>query len=135
MRRYNFVIFVFLLIYSCNSSGQQKCSFCGNWKWEKNDEKHDFTLQILQKDTIVVGKHCYILNAGSKMDCSDNDNVFSFKFKPSNTDSLVLGIRSYYSNQVGQISLKYKNGKIYWKLVKAPKGEYYLPREAVLTKY
>lgn len=134
MKRYNFILIVLFLFYSCNSSGQQKCSICGDWKWEKNDETRDFTLQILQQDSIIVGKHCYILDSGNKMDCSPENDDFSFKAEIPSTDSLTFKIRSYYSNESGIVSLKYMNGKIYWKLKQLPKGEFYLPREAILIK-
>jgi hypothetical protein len=125
---------VFLLFYSCNSLCQQKCLFCGNWRWEKNDEKHDFTIQILQRDTVLFGKHCYILDAGNKMDCSKNNNDFSFKFNFTTSDSIIFRIKSYYSNDSGKVCLTIKGDKLYWKLIQKPKEEYYLPREAILIK-
>lgn len=129
-----FTICIIFLLNSCNSLGQQECLFCGNWKWEKNDEKRDFTLQISKQDSIIQGKHCYVLDSGNKMDCALENNDFSFKSKITNSDSIVIKIKSYYSNEIGMVSLKYFNGRIFWKLLQAPKGEYYLPREAILLK-
>ena len=131
MKQFTFLLFISFLITSCDSFGQVECLICGEWKWEKNDEKHDFTLQILQHDSIIEGKHCYVLDAGNKMDCSTAIDDFSFKFEIPRNDSLTFKIRSYYSNEFGTASIKYLDGKIYWRLLQLPKGEYYLPREAV----
>ena len=133
LKRYLLILFVLLIFNSCNSNGQN-CSICGNWKWEKNDDKRDFTLQVMKLDSIIVGKHCYIVDSGNKMDCSAQDNDYSFKSAIPNSDSLTVKIRSFYSNEVGIVSIKYYKGKIYWKLLQLPKGEFYLPREAILIK-
>jgi len=58
----------------------------------------------------------------------------SFKTQISVADSMTVIIRSYYSNQKGLVKLELKNKKLYWTLIKAPKGEYYLPKNAILLK-
>ncbi len=126
-----------LLIFSAfnnPASNNLDCNICGQWSWEKNDDKHDFSLNIYMKDGILNGSHCYVLNGGEKMDCPDNKDQSSFSMSNFRYDTITVSIRSFYSGKTGKIKLEIKNGKLYWKLVKPPKGEYYFPKEAILVK-
>jgi hypothetical protein len=106
---------------------------CGEWRWDKNDDQHDFSVQISMQDGFLLGKHCYILDYGNKIDCSSEQDI-SFKVPYPMTDSVQVDIRSYYSGVSGIVEVKLKSGKLYWKLIQAPKEEYYFPKEAVLVK-
>lgn len=127
-----------LMLFSCgsnNSSAQSnECKICGNWSWEKNDDAHDFSLQLYQQDSLIIGKHCYVLNSGDKMDCAVGASDISFKIKLPVGDSVVVSLKSFYSGQTGEVRLKLVHDKVHWKLIKAPKGEYYLPKEAFLYR-
>jgi len=125
---------LFVSSYTFCLSQSQSCRICGSWRWEKNDERHDFLLEISIKDSLIFGRHCYILDSGNKMDCSMESTDASFKTQISVADSMTVIIRSYYSNQKGLVKLELKNKKLYWTLIKAPKGEYYLPKNAILLK-
>lgn len=119
---------------SYTSSRHSECKICGEWRWEKNDEQHDFSVQISMQDGFLLGKHCYILDYGNKIDCSSEREDESFKVSYRGIDSVQMNIRSYYSGLLGVAEIKMKNGKLHWKLINAPKGEYYLPKEALLIK-
>lgn len=127
-----------LILISCgshNSSAQSdECKICGNWIWEKNDNAHDFSLRVYQQDSLIVGRHCYVLNSGDKMDCALEASDFSFKIKLPVGDSVQVSIKSFYSGQTGVVRLKLVHDKFQWKLIKAPKGEYYLPKDAFLYR-
>jgi len=128
------LILISVFVSSSCSSQNQHCKICGEWRWEKNSEQRDFSIQISLKDGVLTGTHCYILDSGNKMDCSSGQEDMSFKVPYSETDSMQINIRSYYSGAQGVAQLKLKNEKLYWKLVKTPKEEYYLPKEAILIK-
>lgn len=112
---------------------QDNCKFCGTWRWEKNDDRHDFSLEIQLRDGLLIGRHCYILNSGSKMDCATESKDFSFKIENPTSDTLTINVKSYYSGKVGKVLLEAKEGRMYWKLMRAPKGEFYFPKQAVLV--
>jgi hypothetical protein len=114
-------------------SQDRDCKICGTWRWEKNDESHDFTVTIYLKDGFIMGTHCYILDSGKKMDCPTNQKDTSFKKANLKADTITLNIRSYYSGKSGDVKLELRKGKLHWKLTKAPRGEYYFPKEAVLV--
>lgn len=132
-----YIFYCMLFSLSCvshNSVGQKQNPMCGDWKWEKNDDKHDFTLQIFQKDSLLIGKHCYIIDAGSKIDCASEEKEISFKTVISDSTKLTLKIKSFYSNEFGEVEIALINEKLYWKLLKAPKAEYYFPKAAILIR-
>jgi len=118
----------------CALSLHSECGICGGWQWEKNDDRHDFSLQISLQDGFVVGKHCYVFDYGNKIDCASDKQDVSFKIENSGLDSIRVNIRSHYSGQQGIAVVKLKAGKLHWKLVKAPAGEYYLPKEALMIR-
>lgn len=122
---------ILLGAFNCSSQNND-CKICGSWQWEKNDDRHDFSVVIYLKDGFISGTHCYILDSGKKMDCATDSKEVSFKVINPKTDSIILSIRSYYSGKSGDVKLENRNGKLYWKLIRAPKGEYYFPKEAIL---
>jgi hypothetical protein len=131
----NFVFIFFLTIGSiCINAQNHECKFCGTWRWEKNDEHHDFSIELSLKDGLLLGRHCYVLNSGNKMDCSNGGKEFSIKIELPKNDTVTLKVKSFYSGEVGIAHLEIKEGKLFWKLVKAPKGEYYFPKQAVLIR-
>jgi hypothetical protein len=136
MKNINLVLLIIFITSVTFQNKNNDCNICGEWKWEKNDEKHDFTLQIFQKDSFIYGRHCYILDYGNKMDCYLRNDDYSFKIKFSDikSDSFSIKIKSYYSKNYGIVNLKLKDKKIYWNLLIIPKGEFYLPTEAILVK-
>ncbi len=125
---------VSVAVSRCTSSQSSDCEMCGEWRWKKNDDQHDFSVQISMQDGFLLGKHCYILDYGNKIDCSSEREDVSFRVSYRGIDSVQMNIRSYYSGTLGVAEIKLKNGKLHWKLINAPEGEYYLPREAVLIK-
>lgn len=136
MINYRYIILILvasIVVSSCTSSRHSECEMCGEWRWENNDDQHDFSVKISMQDGILIGKHCYIIDHGNKMDCSSEQDV-SFKVPYPMTGSAQVDIRSYYSGASGIVEVKLRSGKLYWKLIKAPEEEYYLPKEAVLIK-
>jgi hypothetical protein len=67
------------------------------------------------------------------MDCS-TDSRASFRIEGKSIDSVLVTVTSFFSNQNGRVKLVKKNGKLYWSLVDAPKGEYYFPHQAILVR-
>jgi hypothetical protein len=132
-----YIIFLELVavisLSSYTSSQYSGCKICGEWRWEKNDEQHDFSVQISMQDGFLLGKHCYILDYGNKIDCSSEREDVSFKVSYRGIDSVQMNIRSCYSGTLGVAEIKLKNGKLHWKLINAPKGEYYLPQGSCIN--
>jgi len=129
------MVFMLCICVGNNLSAESdQCKICGNWSWEKNDDLHDFTLQLYLQDSLVIGKHCYVLNSGVKMDCAAEPSDVSFKLKLPIGDSLQVNVKSFYSGQAGMVMLKLVGNKIHWQLIKTPEGEYYLPGDAFLVR-
>lgn len=117
-----------------NNYVQDSCNYCGEWSWEKNDEKHDFTIVINQEGEYLIGRHCYITDSGNKMDCSGDQNDISFKIKSLNSEKNTVEFTSFYRGAKGKVELRLQQGKLYWKIIEKPKDIYYIPLEATLTK-
>lgn len=115
-------------------SQELECLICGDWVWEKNDDRREFSIEIYKNDTLLYGKHCYILNSGDKMDCSVTDEDISFRTEYTNTSTIIVEINSFYLGEKGRAEIKLIGENLYWKLLKEPKGEYYLPMEAILHR-
>lgn len=130
-----------LCIAACTNAQVKKqpddgedCALCGYWVWEENNINNQFSLQINSEDSLLVGRHCYVLNGGSKMDCSMSEEDITFTSEDSTSTELKVEVTSFYSGSTGLVRLKLIDNRLYWKILEEPKTEYYFPDEAILRK-
>lgn len=128
---------------SQNEGIEQSTSFdlTGKWKYVKEDSnianvpEKLFTITISQKDNNIEAKYCAVANSGGKIDCEpdDENNIRGKKEK----GKFVLDFYSFFGkpSDLGkaEISIIDEN-TIKWKVIKAPKSEYYAPSECILTR-
>jgi hypothetical protein len=138
MKKIGLSILILLLSYCISKTNDnQKVNqndLTGNWTWEKNDSKHDFTLRISKEGNFLVGRHCYIIGNGDVMDCSVSKPEISFKVNDVGLSKYEVEIISFYRGAKGIVSIQLIGKKMIWKIVKKPNDVFYLPLEATLIK-
>lgn len=105
--------------------------FSGRWCWDNDSDVSAFSVTIHKIGGIYKGAYSAVAQGGKKID--DNDSAFSFKAIKKNKirTKLIAGI----SGRIGLIELKLpSNQRLEWLLLKAPNGEIYVPRTAVLHR-
>ena len=106
----------------------------GEWVWEKNDDRKDFSINIKIKGDDIMGKYCSIAQSGNRVDCAEGNN-YNFEIKNVTQNHFTTNFKTNYSMSEGSVKLTLESSKkIIWKIVKSPKGEYYCPKYAVLIK-
>ncbi|MVM40666.1 hypothetical protein GO730_28275 [Spirosoma sp. HMF3257] len=112
---------------------QNKNTFTGNWSWEKNNEKKDFSLSITKKGEFLIGQYCYTLLNGEKTDCAIK-NDYSFKIKNTNATSFTTDFYSQFSHSKGKARITLGADSLVWEILQEPREEYYCPMKAILRK-
>lgn len=105
----------------------------GTWNWRSDDKSQEFTIKIkrIEKDS-VFGQYCAIYNNGGKIDCDFDDinNIKGLIVK----DKIQLSFNSFFGAKNGKAEIKFFDNYIEWKIIKEPKGEYYSPQSATLSR-
>jgi hypothetical protein len=105
--------------------------FVGRWCWDNNSDINAFSVVIHKAGEIYKGSYSAVAQRGNKID--DNDSAFSFKvgMKSKIRTRLAAG----QSRNSGLIELKLPSDhRLEWSLLKAPIGEIYIPKFAVLHR-
>jgi len=116
-----------------NGKNKNIKNLIGTWNWRSDDKSQEFTIKItrIEKDS-VFGQYCAIYNNGSKIDC-DFDDINNLKGLITN-DNIKLSFSSFFGAKNGKAEIKIFDNHIEWKIVKEPKGEYYSPQAATLSR-
>jgi len=140
MKMIKWIVLFTLLCLSYCSLGSNKVNsyqgtFSGNWKWERNSDKGEFTISFSQKGDTVIGNYCAIAQAGERIDCFDKGEYsFRFLISGSNSTRIEFKFKTAYSNTYGKAKITLENNKLLWEIIEKPKGEFYAPLKAVLLK-
>lgn len=105
--------------------------FSGKWCSDKDNDVNAFALIIHKSKDQYHGGYYSVAQRGDKID--DNDMAFSFNSRKKKT--VITKLHAGISGNIGLIQLKLLNDKkINWLVLKAPKGEIFVPNEATLYK-
>ena len=115
-----------------NSSISQNISILGKWVWEKDSMEHTFNVTIKKENDYYTGSYCAIAQSGEKIDCGLEGEP-SFKIENLNTNEFIVVFKTYFSETIGKVKLRFENNKLYWEIIEEPEGEYYCPNIAVLV--
>lgn len=120
-------------ILAKNENNKNTKNLIGTWNWRSDDKSQEFTIRIkrIEKDS-VFGQYCAIYNNGNKIDC-DFDDINNLKGLITN-DNIKLSFSSFFGAKNGKAEIKIFDNHIEWKIVKEPKGEYYSPQIATLSR-
>lgn len=113
---------------------QDKSDFDGDWAWEKNNDRQDFSVTIkTTKDSLYLS-YCGLAQNGMKTDCPDDGEPALAILKPEG-NSFESKFKSYFSGTEGKVKVALgDDGKLTWTLLERPSGEFYCPKEGILIK-
>jgi hypothetical protein len=112
---------------------QDNSEIIGTWHWRSEDKSKEFTFKIKKiiKDTLYA-QYCAVSNNGNKLDC-DFDDVNNLKGIIKN-NKIYLNFYSFFGAKNGKAEIEIHSNYLTWKIVKAPKGDYYAPESVTLNK-
>ena len=110
----------------------------GSWYWnsDKGNDNLEFYIENTDDQTIK-GNYCSVFSEGDKIDCSsDLENETNFILKKTSINTYQGIFKSNFSSTEGVLKIVFntRNDKIKLEIIEAPKGEYYLPKSAVLSQ-
>jgi hypothetical protein len=128
------ILVLFFSIGCQTSAKQDKNPYIGDWVWEKSNKETSFSIKIFPKGDSLLGTYCGISKGGIKMDCAVDSNDVAFWFKNTENTKVDFDFQSYTENDWGKASLSFQEGKLIWKLLRAPKTEHFTLEDAILLK-
>ncbi len=127
------LILVFAKVFAQNKEVRSTGDFNGHWVF--TTESSVFDLLLTQKGSILTGSHCSTMLKGNKIDCFMNSSDVSINGTVKDSNMVTIDFKSYFSGSSGKAALrKISTTKMEWKIIEEPKGEFYLPDSAILTK-
>ena len=110
----------------------------GTWFWNSDNENESLELNVERVDNRTIkGNYCSVFHNGGKIDCSSElENVTNFILSEISKNTYQGTFTSNFSSTNGILKIIFNplNNKILLEIVEAPKGEYYLPKIAVLSQ-
>ncbi|WP_207428617.1 hypothetical protein [Pedobacter sp. SYSU D00535] len=107
--------------------------FEGEWEWEDNDLEHNFVLKIIRSGNYLKGSYCSVMKKGLKIDCAE-ENAISFAGPIPATTTFIVPFKSAFSELTGKLQLTFDGFNILWEILEQPRGEFYVPKQAILIK-
>ena len=104
--------------------------FSGQWCWDKDSKMRAFSLVIDKVSGVYKGGYYSVALGGNIID--DNETAFSFKVTDKNIveTKLTAGI----DGSTGLIRLISDSKRLEWILLRKPKGEIFVPDNAILHR-
>ncbi|QXE07346.1 hypothetical protein BJG93_36390 (plasmid) [Paraburkholderia sprentiae WSM5005] len=130
--------FVALSIFAGNVVYAENLSeISGSWTATENpfgkaEPMSVFDLKLHIIAGVVRGQYCYVTQYGNKIDCdpSDNENISGFI---SGSKARVTFF-SFFGGTNGVAEITMAGGRLTWRVVKSPDGEFYGPLRATLSR-
>ena len=106
-------------------------NYSGSWEYET--EYSSFSLELVQKDSIVTGRHFSIMQNGNRIDGSDNEQTIQGTIKDG---QLIAKIKSTYeAGEPGTAKISFiGKDSLYFEFITPPSCEYWIPNKVILTK-
>jgi hypothetical protein len=129
-----------LLVYMLLASSLVKSAplediFTGQWHWEGAEQAKTFSINIKQRGKWLRGRYCAVVQNGNKIDCDPEDVENIYGVVDMSGTSSIVEFTSFFGAENGKATLKIKNGRLIWRIVRKPIGGYfYAPSEAVLDR-
>ncbi len=87
--------------------------FSGKWVYVHNNERNDYSLDLLAKNTGLIGSHCFIGMSGNRIDCPDgNEKTIKGIIKPDG--SFEGKFTSEYVVGTYNLKMKVISDTLYW---------------------
>lgn len=106
-----------------------------NGYWTDGIDGSVFDLLLTQKGSTLTGSYCSTMLNGNKIDCDIDSTDLSINGVVTNSNTVTVDFKSQFSRSSGKAMIKkISDTQIKWVIIKEPKGEYYIPNSAVLSK-
>lgn len=127
------ILILFIILISGYTYSQD---LTGYWSWESDDGSNAFDLELFIENGELKGRHCSFFYDGLKIDCIDDSSPCSVILTQASTGIYEGTIQSGFSLSSGRIQISYdsNSAKMFFKVLQAPDGEYYFPKECFLTR-
>lgn len=130
----NYLSLILFLVFSVSIQAQE---IHGTWTWDSVEGGEAFSIDLnrVSKDK-YQGNHCGVYSQGDRIDCNESAEDFSIILIRTSENIFRGSIRSSYSYSVGQVQLQYLplEDRMVFTLTTPPKGEYYIPFEAIMQR-
>ena len=129
------ILFLAIILLS-NFLNAQISKGTWNWKSENGNNNLEFTISSVENNKIQ-GNYCSVYFKGKKIDCdSGMENEPDFILDEIGENIYLGKFTSNYSSTKGilKISFFQSTNNIKLELVEPPKGEFYLPKSALLSQ-
>ncbi|WP_274475045.1 hypothetical protein [Mangrovimonas aestuarii] len=127
-----------LMGFSLPLSNTEKENIEGTWQWENQKGEHTSVLSIKAIDgNSYQGRYCSVFFEGEKIDCNKRMDDFNVEIKMISPNRFEGTFKSNYSQKKGTLELTHypKKGQLKLEIIDQPKGEYYLPDDAVFVGF
>lgn len=109
-------------------------SILGKWTWQSEDKSQQFTIDFIKfSNDSVYAKYCAVYNNGAKLDCDFDETTINIRGTVENEKKIKVKFNSFFNakNGLAEIVITDDN-QVKWKIINAPKGEFYAPGECIL---
>ena len=116
----------------------EKLSIAGTWQWENEKGEHTSVLSIKDIDSgSYQGRYCSVFFEGEKIDCNKTMDDFNVEITMVGPNKFEGVFKSNYSHKEGTLELTHYpiKGQLKLEIINQPKGEYYLPDNAVFVGF
>lgn len=104
-------------------------------KWHAETSSMSFDLSIYQKENVLSGSHCSVMNNGDKIDCVITESDLSLSGIVGDSLTLLVTFKSQASLKTGTAKIsKLDDTTIRWRIINKPNGVFYIPEEITLKK-
>lgn len=104
-------------------------------KWHAETSSMSFDLSIYQKENVLSGPHCSVMNNGDKIDCVVTENDLSLSGIVGDSLTVLVTFKSQASLKTGTAKIsKLDDNTILWRIINKPNGVFHIPEEITLKK-
>lgn len=123
-----------ILIVAVSAFGTlQTANFQGTWK--STTARSEFTLSLKQLSSELTGSHCSVQLDGNRIDCGPDDSDVSITGAVNDPAVVTVSFKSFSGGSAGKATIKkLTSTTVEWTIIQKPRGEFYIPSHAVLTK-
>lgn len=131
------ILILGLVILGNHLYGQHTQDLEGTWQWASADGEAHFELYLeYENSNNLRGRHCAVMAGGEKLDCLDEEDVFSIKLVRIAGEVFDGTIQSQTSGTSGRIRVQYdkQREQLNFDLRSLPPGGSYLPMRVMLYR-
>jgi hypothetical protein len=131
MKNLSLIVIATVIVTLCSFS-VIKAGFSGSW--ETSTKTSDFSLDLKQQANLITGSHISVMQNGNKIDSGADTSEITIRGAVNSLGIANVTFKSGYANNSGKATIKLTGNKLEWTVTQEPKGEYYIPKHAILSR-